>query len=198
MAAAQERSPIAQEQFHLALQLAVEIQYFSLIHSLLVSIGDWLVQIGRARRGLALLAMVLSDPGCPHEVRTRAENRLTSHRTTVDAGLLEAAVRDGQASSLDVVLAGLLSELKGAGLAVGPAAPAGRRNASAELVEQLTPRELEVLRLIASGRTNQQIAAELVISAGTVKYYTGQIYSKLSVHNRTEAVSRARELQLLP
>jgi LuxR family maltose regulon positive regulatory protein len=56
---------------------------------------------------------------------------------------------------------------------------------------------LEVLERIASGLTNQQIAAELIISVGTVKSYTSQIYGKLNVHNRTQAVAQARELGLI-
>jgi LuxR family maltose regulon positive regulatory protein len=64
-------------------------------------------------------------------------------------------------------------------------------------VEQLTAREQEILQLIATGLTNQQIADELILSAGTVKWYTAQIYGKLSVSSRTQALARARELALL-
>lgn len=65
------------------------------------------------------------------------------------------------------------------------------------LIEPLTPRELEVLELIAAGLTNQQIAEELIISVGTVKWYTSEIYGKLNVGSRTQAVARTRELRLL-
>jgi LuxR family maltose regulon positive regulatory protein len=68
----------------------------------------------------------------------------------------------------------------------------------AGLVEPLTERELEVLRLLADGRSNQAIAAELVISLDTVKRHVSHLFSKLEVANRTQAVSRARELGLLP
>ncbi|HXV42948.1 MAG TPA: LuxR C-terminal-related transcriptional regulator, partial [Anaerolineae bacterium] len=51
--------------------------------------------------------------------------------------------------------------------------------------------------LIAEGMTNQQIAEALVISVGTAKFYTSQIYSKLNVSSRTQAVARARDLNLL-
>ena len=56
--------------------------------------------------------------------------------------------------------------------------------------EDLREREVEVLRLMSRGRTNRQVAEELAISVGTVKWYTSQIYSKLAVRNRTEAVAR--------
>jgi LuxR family transcriptional regulator, maltose regulon positive regulatory protein len=65
---------------------------------------------------------------------------------------------------------------------------------SDELIEPLSARELEVLQLIAQGRTNQEIARYLYISPGTVKAHTASIYRKLDVANRTEAVSRARQL----
>jgi LuxR family transcriptional regulator, maltose regulon positive regulatory protein len=65
------------------------------------------------------------------------------------------------------------------------------------LVEPLSPRELEVLQLIAAGKTNQQIALDLIIAPGTVKAHTGNIYRKLDVANRTEAVARARQLGIL-
>jgi ATP/maltotriose-dependent transcriptional regulator MalT len=65
------------------------------------------------------------------------------------------------------------------------------------LEDALSGRELEVLRLISAGLPNREIAEELVITEGTVKAHAHRIYSKLSVHNRTEAVARARDLNLL-
>lgn len=70
--------------------------------------------------------------------------------------------------------------------------------APAGLVEELSGRELEVLQLIAQGRTNQEIARQLIISPGTVKAHTSSIYRKLDVANRTEAVAHARQLGILP
>jgi LuxR family maltose regulon positive regulatory protein len=66
------------------------------------------------------------------------------------------------------------------------------------LIDPLTPRELQVLNLVAQGRSNRQIAVQLSISPHTVKWHAGNIYGKLSVANRTQAVARARELDLLP
>jgi LuxR family maltose regulon positive regulatory protein len=65
------------------------------------------------------------------------------------------------------------------------------------LVEPLTERELEVLRLVAGGLTNREIAAELVVAVSTVKSHVNHIYGKLEVKNRTQASVRARELGLL-
>jgi LuxR family transcriptional regulator, maltose regulon positive regulatory protein len=65
------------------------------------------------------------------------------------------------------------------------------------LVEPLSKRELEVLKLVAQGLSNQEIAARLYLSLRTIKFHTGNIYGKLGVKSRTEAVSRARDLGLL-
>ena len=66
------------------------------------------------------------------------------------------------------------------------------------MVEQLTARELEVLGLLAAGRSNQAIAAELVITLDTVKKHVTHVLDKLGAANRTEAVARARQLDLVP
>jgi len=66
------------------------------------------------------------------------------------------------------------------------------------LIEPLSERELEVLGLIARGLSNAEIAQALVIALSTVKGHTTNIYGKLAVRTRTQAVARARALGLLP
>jgi LuxR family maltose regulon positive regulatory protein len=65
------------------------------------------------------------------------------------------------------------------------------------LVEPLTARELEVLRLIATGRSNKEIAAELIVALSTVKKHINHIYGKLGVKSRTQAILLAQDLGLL-
>lgn len=69
--------------------------------------------------------------------------------------------------------------------------------AAGELVEPLTTREVEILRLIAAGMRNQEIADQLFISLHTVKRHIANTYGKLGVSHRTEAVAKATELRLL-
>jgi LuxR family maltose regulon positive regulatory protein len=66
------------------------------------------------------------------------------------------------------------------------------------LPEPLTARELDVLRLLAAGRSNQRIAHELVVTLDTVKKHVSHVLGKLSAANRTEAVTKARQLGLIP
>jgi LuxR family maltose regulon positive regulatory protein len=65
------------------------------------------------------------------------------------------------------------------------------------LVESLSERELEVLRLVAAGLSNQEIAEKLVIAEGTVKKHLHNVFGKLNARSRTQALLRAAELDLL-
>jgi predicted ATPase/DNA-binding CsgD family transcriptional regulator len=76
--------------------------------------------------------------------------------------------------------------------------PADHTNTESVEHSVLTRREIEILRLIAAGLTNPQIADELVIGTATVKTHTLNIYRKLDAANRTQAIVRAQELSLLP
>jgi len=77
------------------------------------------------------------------------------------------------------------------------AAPQTSVDRPPDLIEPLSERELEVLQLIAEGLSNQEIAQQLFISLRTVKWHTSNIYDKLEVKNRTQAVAKARALGVL-
>ena len=64
-------------------------------------------------------------------------------------------------------------------------------------MERLTEREREVLVLLAAGKSNRQIAEELIVTEGTVKTHLDHVYRKLDAHSRTQALARGRELALL-
>jgi len=65
------------------------------------------------------------------------------------------------------------------------------------ILEELNPRELQILQMIAEGCSNQEIAQKFFLSAGTIKWHTSNIYGKLGVRRRTEAVALARKLGII-
>ncbi|MGE5289849.1 MAG: LuxR C-terminal-related transcriptional regulator [Micromonosporaceae bacterium] len=110
---------------------------------------------------------------------------------------LIAAQRGEQATVRDVEL-GCLARLLAASGGRHTAQSSSAAAAMAGLVEPLTARELEVLQLLAAGTPNQAIAQQLVVSLDTVKKHVSHVLGKLGAANRTQAVSRARELGLIP
>jgi LuxR family maltose regulon positive regulatory protein len=131
-------------------------------------------------------------------------------RTFVDEGapmasLLHEAAARGMAPGY---ARRLLTAFEGTTADEGPALspPEGRKTKDKSMtsiprpssfVEHLSERELEVLQLIAEGLSNREIADRLVLALSTVKVHTRNIYGKLGVHSRTQAVMRAQELGLL-
>jgi LuxR family maltose regulon positive regulatory protein len=108
---------------------------------------------------------------------------------------MEALLREAAGRGISPTYVGRLLE---AFSRVRPARlPTDTRPSQAALLEQLSKRELEVLRLLASSLSGPQIADELHISLGTFQAHTKSIYGKLGVHNRIEAIERARDLKLI-
>jgi ATP/maltotriose-dependent transcriptional regulator MalT len=97
--------------------------------------------------------------------------------------------RDAQRRSPDATAAGAFST-------IDPRNGAGGETEDT-VYEPLSERELEVLTLLVSGRSNADIARDLVISVGTVKTHTNNIYRKLGARNRAEALAKARRLHLV-
>ena len=114
-------------------------------------------------------------------------------------GRLIASQRAGQAAA--GVPLGCLARLQRA-FDVGHTGPGSRSGTAPAavpgLVVQLTSREVEVLGMLAAGKSNQAIADQLVVTLDTVKKHVSHLLDKLGVANRTEAVARARELGLIP
>jgi LuxR family maltose regulon positive regulatory protein len=108
-----------------------------------------------------------------------------------------AARRAGQSSAAAVPPGYLAALARACGQADATAPRSRAAGAAPGLVEPLTDRELEVLRLLAAGRSNQRIAHDLV-ALDTVKKHVTHLLGKLGAANRTEAAARARDLGLIP
>jgi predicted ATPase/DNA-binding CsgD family transcriptional regulator len=141
-------------------------------------------------KAVELLGWVFSHPDLALNWARRwplSDRLQTRLRELIDDRAYRARWEKGKTLTLDTIKTYLQHEFR--------ASP----DAAAEASDQqlLTARESEILRLMATGLTNPQIAAQLVIGAGTVKTHTLNIYRKLEVANRTQAIVRAQELGLL-
>lgn len=185
--------PTVIKRFREALQIAADIHYLPLICSIFIEVEILLKQQGEIfTLGVQILALVQRHPSSDYETKVRARLRLKHYQAQMAADEFAKAVGLGERWDLQEAIATLQIQL--AALAEQDR---NLQKPDQPLVEPLTPREMEVLRHIAAGHTNPEIAKELVISLGTAKWFASQIYGKLGVSNRTEAAARARELNLL-
>jgi LuxR family maltose regulon positive regulatory protein len=158
-------------------------------------------RIGRAIEVMALQALAHAQHGDHPEAMIALGRALSLAepegyvRTFVDedapmAALLRQAVSRGIARDyVGELLAAFEPGIGDIPLPLHPSAPL--------LAERLSEREIEVLQLIAAGLSNREIAQKLFIEVGTVKTHINNLYGKLEVHSRTQAIARARELRLL-
>jgi len=152
---------------------------------------------------LALQALAAQAQGIAAQAQTALGRALSLAepegyvRTFVDAGapmarLLRQAASRGTATKYVRELLTLFDASEHGRVGMRPPYPHAQ-----PLIEPLSPRELEVLRLIADGSSNREIAAELFIAITTVKKHVSNILGKLGVSSRTQAIARARELGLM-
>jgi LuxR family transcriptional regulator, maltose regulon positive regulatory protein len=149
---------------------------------------------GRAAEGLGLGARLF-------EQARRIGRRGNALKAAVAlARLLEAAGRPAEAAAM---LRTAVAEARPEGWVrlfiddAPVAAPAPVSDLASPLVEPLSDREADVLRLLAEGRSNQEIAQTLFITLGTVKTHAHRIYQKLGVRSRTQAIAAGQQLGLL-
>jgi LuxR family maltose regulon positive regulatory protein len=139
---------------------------------------------GETRQAQAALAEALElgqDEGFTN-IYSDGDAKLLGLLTGISAN---GNLRDPLRRLLALFGGGMQEEKRGSTLAAG---------GNSTLVEPLSERELEVMSLIAMGLSNREIAGKLYLSPNTLKAHTQNIYSKLDVHNRVEAVNKAREL----
>ena len=151
----------------------------------LAACGDHVSALGALTEALTLACQhgyirVFADEGAP-----------------MCALLAELSARPGQQHAARGIDPRYLAALMRA-CARADATPGREAAAHPGLAEPLTGRELEVLRLLAAGKSNQRIAHDLVVALDTVKKHVTHVLGKLGAANRTEAVARARQLGLIP
>ncbi|MEM8535222.1 MAG: LuxR C-terminal-related transcriptional regulator, partial [Chloroflexota bacterium] len=186
-AAALNDRATAQQRFRQALQTAAEMNAAFLLLPALAEVGNLLCHTGHHMQGVQLLHIVATHPACPHEQKTRVQQLLS---------IMDAPTNVFDPTVLDLVHVAHESQRRLIEPLSVPATtePLVDRASGNELLSQ---REVELLRVLAHGLPNRDSALRLNISVNTVKTHLGNIYDKLLVHNRTQAINRARDLDLL-
>ena len=169
-----------------AVHIAEEVQVSSWWLSVSQAAGEFFFATGAHERGMQLVLLALNHPETTSVTRTRADRWLQHNRPTHT---------DHAPIDVNAVARQLGRELVLYSWAAAPPTP--QPETQSHLIEPLSDRELEILRLLADGLTNQEIAQRLVLALGTIKTHNYNIFSKLGVKNRGQAVRRARELNLL-
>lgn len=210
-ACAQQDYATAQACLRSALAIVQEIQFTPLLLSILAACGNYFLQTHRPAPGLGLLNLVDTHAATSHELRASVQMQLAAYRNQPDTSPPQWTQQNDLNGAAVWVQTELLTKPPKSSQRVhagSPPIPAPLQPASVEplatmppadfsYTEPLTPREEEVLHLIAQGLTNQEISERLHVVIGTVKAHNNRIFGKLGVSNRVQALARARELNLL-
>jgi predicted ATPase/DNA-binding CsgD family transcriptional regulator len=184
--------PESRRYFCEALKMAREAWFYT--PYLLVGIASLLAELGQKERALSLLALVLHHSahfGMGKHIGTRLRARLEAD---LPPETFTTASERARALDLDATVNALLEEFS---QSVQEVVPSPSQSIGRDPAANLNEREREILRLIADGLSTREVAQELFLTVGTVRWYLKQIYGKLYVHSRTQAINRARELNLL-
>lgn len=191
--------PAASDTCRKALQIAVPIQYVPVLLQLLIIAGELCYRVQSQATGLEILALVANHAAANHASTAAVQQFLVRHNIAeLPPPPTEYDLQNiGSLVQMAATIEWALMEIEEAQTAKPPLNAPLTRTDNELLLDPLSQRELEVLSCVASGLQNREIADRLVVSLNTVKTHINNIYSKLSVTNRIQAVTRARELGIL-
>jgi DNA-binding CsgD family transcriptional regulator len=186
----------AKRWFIQGLKIELEIgSHFNVSHVMLSGFLNLMIEEGKIDRAVELLGFLRKDAyrAQANRVVEAITRRLDTFANQLPSDVFQRAVERGKMLDLKTIGLQLLEEYSTA-----EKRAATTPSAIIQFIpDLLTERELQILRLVADGLQNQEIADQLFITLGTVKTHINAIYRKLDVSNRVQAISRARALKLL-
>lgn len=176
----------AQQYLFDALQEAVAMGAFQVLMEAFAGIAQ--LSFMSPALTVELLAMIRVHSASNRYSRTQAKHVLAIMEAALSPDEYSASLERGKTLTLQSAVA-LVKPL-------GVDLKMSQREANQQLIDPLTPREIEVLQLVVSGLTNREIAEKLVISIGTVKKHNSNAFGKLGVKTRAQAIVQAHKLNL--
>ena len=177
--------------FYEALQISVESEIIPLILDTLVSIAELIASRNDPVNATELLTFSAYHSACHAATKAQIERLLNKLEKLLPLDEFVAARKRGQQYKLEDMVHYRT-------LALNASQTNALTESNRSLPEPLTRRELAVLKLILEGYTNREIAQRLYISVNTVKKHINHIFGKLDVKNRTQAIAKTRQLNILP
>jgi predicted ATPase/DNA-binding NarL/FixJ family response regulator len=179
--------------FYRVLQSTQEVGYVRLQLEVLRYVVPLLLNHGDKSRAVELLAQVAHHPASQQSIRESARELLDQLEADLARDVFTSCYEKGRTASITAVIATLYQHRLFARFQTIDSVDSCMVSAPTLLTE----REIEILHLMAEGMSNREIAEKLILTLGTVKWYSSQIFSKLYAHNRVQAVARGRELNIL-
>lgn len=171
--------------FREALNTSLPMGFVPMTLSILASVGELLAKAGKSDAACEVLLWLKQQEGLDEDTRAKTNRLLQQLEDEPRRSVPVARTVLEMAAAAESSLIGLGADLS-----------ASRMEDA--IVEPLSEREREILGHIARGMSNREIAENLIVSVGTVKAHTHNIYEKLDAANRVQALARAKELGIIP
>ncbi len=171
----------AKHYLYIALKDALEVQFAPYVLQSLLETANYMLVTGSSPKGLQILSFLQEYPLPPIRGKRPVNRLIAKLQGELAPTVFTTALEQGKTLDYETAIQTCLDYM----------------HPSFEAPFMLNERELEILRLVEMGFSNREIAQKLIFSVGTVKWYVHQIYNKLGVGSRTQAIARARDLKLL-